>query len=84
MFAGDWDRHMYAYNARSGDILWQTRLPTSTQGFPISYLANGKQYVAIPVGGGGSSWSTTLPRELAPSIRRPRNGNSLHVFALPN
>ena len=84
VFAGDWDRHMYAYNARSGDILWQTRLPTSTQGFPISYLANGKQYVAIPVGGGGSSWSTTLPRELAPSIRRPRNGNSLHVFALPN
>lgn len=84
VFAGDWDRHMYAYNAQSGDILWQTRLPTSTQGFPISYLANGKQYVAIPVGGGGSSWSTTLPRELAPSIRRPRNGNSLHVFALPN
>ena len=83
-FAGDWDRHMYAYNAWSGDILWQTRLPTSTQGFPISYLADGKQYVAIPVGGGGSSWSTTLPRELAPSIRRPRNGNSLHVFALPN
>ena len=84
VFAGDWDRHMYAYNAWSGDILWQTRLPTSTQGFPISYLANGKQYVAIPVGGGGSSWSTTLPRELAPNIRRPRNGNSLHVFALPN
>ena len=84
VFAGDWDRHMYAYNASSGDILWQTRLPTSTQGFPISYLADGKQYVAIPVGGGGSSWSTTLPRELAPSIRRPRNGNSLHVFALPN
>ena len=84
VFAGDWDRHMYAYNAQSGDILWQTRLPTSTQGFPISYLADGKQYVAIPVGGGGASWSTTLPRELAPSIRRPRNGNSLHVFALPN
>jgi alcohol dehydrogenase (cytochrome c) len=84
VFAGDWDRHMYAYNAQSGDILWQTRLPTSTQGFPISYLADGKQYVAIPVGGGGSSWSTTLPRELAPNIRRPRNGNSLHVFALPN
>ena len=84
VFAGDWDRHIYAYNARSGDILWQTRLPTSTQGFPISYLADGKQYVAIPVGAGGSSWSTTLPRELAPNIRRPRNGNSLHVFALPN
>ncbi|MCH7531884.1 MAG: PQQ-binding-like beta-propeller repeat protein [Gemmatimonadetes bacterium] len=83
VFAGDWDRHMYAYNAETGDILWQTRLPTSAQGFPISYLANGKQYVAMPVGTGGASWSTMLPNDLAPTIRRPRNGNSIHVFALP-
>ena len=84
VFAGDWDRHMYAYDAATGDILWQTRLPTSAQGFPISYLANGRQYVAMPVGTGGASWSTMLPRDLAPTIRRPRNGNSIHVFALPN
>ena len=83
VFAGDWDRHMYAYDAVTGDILWQTRLPTSAQGFPISYLASGKQYVAMPVGTGGASWSNMLPDDLAPSIRRPRNGNSIHVFALP-
>ncbi|MCZ6661588.1 MAG: PQQ-binding-like beta-propeller repeat protein [Actinobacteria bacterium] len=84
VFAGDWDRHMYAYDAANGDILWQTRLPTSAQGFPISYLADGKQYVAMPVGIGGASWSTMLPNDLAPSIRRPSNGNSIHVFALPS
>jgi alcohol dehydrogenase (cytochrome c) len=84
VFAGDWDRHMYAYDARTGEILWQTRLPTSAQGFPISYSANGKQYVAMPVGTGGASWSTSLPRELGPAMRRPGNGNSVHVFALPD
>ena len=84
VFAGDWDRHMYAYDAESGDILWQTRLPTSNLGFPISYMANGKQYVLMPVGTGGSTWANMLPRELAPNMRRPNNGNSIHVFALPD
>jgi len=25
-----------------------------------------------------------LPRDLIPDMRRPNNGNSIHVFALPN
>jgi alcohol dehydrogenase (cytochrome c) len=83
VFGGDWDRHMYAYDAVSGKILWRTRLPTSAQGFPITYLANGRQYVAMPAGIGGGSWSTLIPPELAPEIRRPNSGNVLLVFALP-
>jgi PQQ-dependent dehydrogenase (methanol/ethanol family) len=83
VFGGDWDRHMYAYDAVTGRILWQTRLPTSAQGFPITYLAKGKQYVAMPAGIGGGSWSTMIPPELAPEIRRPNSGNTLLVFALP-
>jgi alcohol dehydrogenase (cytochrome c) len=83
VFAGDWDRHVYAYDAATGKILWQTRLPTSAQGFPVTYLARGKQYVAVPAGIGGGSWSTLLVPELAPEIRRPNSGNSLLVFALP-
>ena len=84
VFGGDWDRHMYAYDASTGAVLWQTRLPTSAQGFPITYLAHGKQYVAMPAGYGGGSWSTLLPPELAPEIRRPNSGNTLMVFALPD
>jgi len=83
VFGGDWDRHMYAYDAATGKILWQTRLLTSAQGFPITYLAKGKQYVAMPAGNGGGSWSTLIPSELAPEIRRPNSGNALFVFALP-
>jgi len=82
-FSGDWDRHIYAYDAATGKILWQTRLPTSAQGFPITYLAKGKQYVAMPAGIGGGSWSTLIAPELAGQIRHPNTGNTLLVFALP-
>ena len=82
-FGGDWDRHMYAYDATTGKILWQTRLPTSAQGFPITYLSKGKQYVAMPAGIGGGSWSTLIAPELAGQVRRPNTGNAMLVFALP-
>ena len=82
-FAGDWDRHMYAYDAATGKVLWQTRLPTTAQGFPITYTVRGKQYIAMPSGIGGGSWSTLIAPELRPDIRRPLGGNSLMVFALP-
>ena len=83
VFAGDFDRYVYAYDAASGEILWQTRLVTSAQGFPVTYLANGKQYVAVPAGVGGGSWATLIPSELIPEIRRPNHGNSIYVFTLP-
>ena len=84
VFAGDFDRYVYAYDATDGEILWQTRLVTSAQGFPITYTANGKQYVAVPAGTGGGSWATLIPRELIPEIRRPNHGNSIYVFTLPD
>ncbi|MEZ5490743.1 MAG: PQQ-binding-like beta-propeller repeat protein [Gammaproteobacteria bacterium] len=83
VFVGDWDRYWYAFDADSGEKLWQTRLSTSAQGFPISFAVDGRQYLALPVGVGGASWSSSLPRELAPELARPRNGNAVYVFALP-
>ena len=82
--AGDWDRHLYVFDAVDGKILWQTRLPTSVQGFPISYAAAGKQYLAVPVGTGGGSWTSQIPAQLTPEKRRPIGANGLFVFALPD
>ena len=82
-FGGDWDRHLYAYDVSNGKILWETRTLTSPQGFPISYLAKGKQYIAIPVGAGGGSWATSVPASLAPEIRPPKPVNAVLVYALP-
>ena len=83
VFVGDWNRYLYAFDAETGDKLWQTRVNTSAHGFPISYMIDGRQFVALPVGVGGASWSTLLPRDLAPELARPNHGNSIHVFALP-
>lgn len=84
VFAGDWDRYVYALDAETGEKLWQSRVSTSAQGFPISYSVDGKQYIALPAASSGASWASMLPRDLSPELRRPRGGNSLHVFALPD
>jgi len=80
-FVGDWDRFVYAYDVATGESLWETRLPTSVQGFPIPDAVDGTQYVAIPAGTGSGSWST-IPLTLTPEKRRPVAGNGLFVFAL--
>ena len=82
--AGDWDRHLYVYDASDGEVLWQTRLPTSVQGYPITYAVEGKQYLAVPVGGGGGSWTSSIPVQLTPEKRRPVGANGIFVFALPD
>ena len=84
VFIGDWNRTMSALDAENGELLWKVRLATSNQGFPISYSVDGRQYIAMPVGTGGASWSGSLPRELTPELSRPRNGSSINVFALPD
>ena len=50
--SGDIDRYMYAFDARDGEELWRTRTPTATDGFPITYAVDSRQYVAIPSGPG--------------------------------
>ena len=80
--AGDWDRHLYVFDAADGEILWQTRLPTSLQGFPITYAAKGKQYIAVMTGLGGGS-PRAVPAAVAPDIKIPQSGQALYVFALP-
>ena len=45
-FAGDLDRKFRAFDVKTGKILWETRLGTSVQGFPMTFSIDGKQYVA--------------------------------------
>jgi alcohol dehydrogenase (cytochrome c) len=81
-FAGDLDRYFRAFDVRTGRVLWQTRLGTSVQGYPISFSANGKQYIAVTTGLGGGS-PRNVPRLLSPEIKHPGTGNALYVFELP-
>ena len=83
VFAGDLDRYFRAYDVRNGEVLWQTRLGTSVQGFPVSFEVDGEQYIAISSGVGGGS-PRGVPRVVTPEIRHPQNGNALYVFKLPS
>jgi alcohol dehydrogenase (cytochrome c) len=82
VFVGDLDRRFRAIDAATGEILWETRLATSVQGFPITYRVDGTQYVAVPTGIGGGS-PRVVPGLIAPDVRHPPFGNALYVFALP-
>ena len=82
VFAGDYDRHFRAFDISTGEVLWQTRLGTSVQGFPMTFEVDGVQYVAMTAAReGGSPWriSTFLATEF---ISRPQ-ANALYVFRLP-
>jgi alcohol dehydrogenase (cytochrome c) len=82
-FAGDLDRSFKAVDVRDGRVVWETRLATSVQGYPISYAIDGRQYVAVATGLGGGS-PRGVPAVLSPEIQPPKTGQALYVFALPN
>ncbi len=82
-FVGDLDRTFKAVDVRTGAVLWQTRLGTSVQGFPVCFSIDGKQYIAVTTGTGGGS-PRMVPGIVTPEIHPPANGNALYVFALPD
>jgi alcohol dehydrogenase (cytochrome c) len=81
-FVGDLDRTFRAVDVESGRTLWQTRLATSVQGFPLTFEVDGRQYVAVTTGLGGGS-PRLVPALIAPDIQVPSTGHGLYVFALP-
>ena len=81
-FVGDLAGSFKAVNVRNGSALWETRLPTSVQGYPISFSVGGKQYIAVATGLGGGS-PRGVPSTLTPEIVVPSSGQALYVFALP-
>ena len=80
-FVGDMDRTFRAIDVKTGKVLWETRLGTSAQGFPLTFSIGGRQYVAVSSGLGGGS-PRMVPTVLAPDVHYPSYGNALYVFAL--
>jgi alcohol dehydrogenase (cytochrome c) len=81
-FVGDLDRVFRAVDVKTGATLWQTRLGTSVQGFPVSFSIGGKQYIAVSTGLGGGS-PRNVPGTIVGDVRYPNTGNAMYVFALP-
>jgi alcohol dehydrogenase (cytochrome c) len=82
-FAGDLGRSFKAVDVADGSVLWETRLATSVQGYPISFEIDGKQYIAVTTGLGGGS-PRGVPAVITPEIDVPDRGHALYVFTLPD
>ncbi|MDX1561609.1 MAG: pyrroloquinoline quinone-dependent dehydrogenase [Gammaproteobacteria bacterium] len=69
------DRKFRARDVDSGAVLWEYDLPAGSDGVPAVYAVDGRQYIAVPVGGNGL-FSQGL------EIPEPGPGQYM-VFALP-
>ena len=83
VFVGSLDRKFMAFDDETGEKLWESgKLSNSLESFPVSYEADGKQYVAIT-----ANFASGLGRlaSLTPEVRLPANDPiTLYVFALPD
>ncbi|MCH8809047.1 MAG: hypothetical protein IH993_04335, partial [Proteobacteria bacterium] len=43
---------LYVYDKSNGELLREIALPAFPQGAPATYMAGGKQFIVVPVGGG--------------------------------
>jgi alcohol dehydrogenase (cytochrome c) len=81
LFIGDLDRNFQAFDTDTGAKLWSSRLPAPAHGYPITYQAGGRQFVAVPSGIGVFRALTAM---IFPNIYQPPDGQGLFVFALPD
>jgi alcohol dehydrogenase (cytochrome c) len=81
-FVGDLDRYFDAFDVKTGALLWQTRLGAPVHGFPITYSAGGKQYVAVTAGLGTGAFRL-ITSMLNRDIYQPMSGSALYVFEVP-
>jgi quinoprotein glucose dehydrogenase len=75
--AGTRDLKIRAFDAATGEILWQYQLPHGGFAPPTVYAVNGKQYVVVPSTGGGKLSVPPIAEKPAPL------GDAYIAFTLP-
>src|SRR5919206_841689 len=77
VFGGEPTGEFNAWDANSGDLLWQFQCGSGHHSSPSTYTVDGRQFVVAPSGWGG--WAEGfLPKMLGSS-----HGSALFAFALP-
>jgi alcohol dehydrogenase (cytochrome c) len=77
VFTGNQNGYALAFDDTTGELLWKFQTGSTVRGQPVTYKINGRQYVAIPSGGGGLAVSLVGENPLS------TRGSALLVFALP-
>jgi alcohol dehydrogenase (cytochrome c) len=47
LFSGGREGHFFALDARTGDLLWRVNLGGTVASGPMTFAADGKQYIAV-------------------------------------
>lgn len=79
VFTGAMDAYLRAFDGRSGEELWQGRLPVPGVANPMTYLWKGEQYVAIAAGGHSES-GTSIGDSLV-AFRLARQGETPSLWS---
>jgi quinoprotein glucose dehydrogenase len=75
--AGTRDLKIRAFDAKTGEELWSSKLPFGGFAPPSVYEVNGKEYLVIAATGGGKLSVQPLPG------KQPESGDAYVAFALP-
>ncbi len=81
VFAGYAEGQVVALDAETLEEVWRFETGSAINAPPMSFMADGKQYIAIEVGFGGAwpQWFVSATPELKSQVP----SNMLYVFALP-
>ena len=81
VFAGYAEGEFVAHDAQTLQPLWKFETGSAINAPPMSFTADGKQYIALEVGLGGAwpQWFVSATPELKPQVP----SNMLYVFELP-
>ncbi|MFC3574498.1 PQQ-dependent dehydrogenase, methanol/ethanol family [Streptomyces yaanensis] len=77
VFAGKPSGEFNAFNAHTGQLLWQFQTGSGHHSSPTTYSVDGRQYIAVPVGWG--SWVEGI----VPAMLGASHGDAVFAFALP-
>jgi len=83
IFWGDMDRRFRAFDAETGEVLWETIVGGIVQSSTITYSVDGRQYIAVLTGDGASATAGKLSRVPEIRARTAHQHNAVYVFALP-
>ena len=76
VFHGDLNRRFHAFDAMTGQKLWETVLGGPISVSTITYAVRGKQYVAVTTG-------DNLMTNMGKAANPPRGHTAVYAFALP-
>jgi alcohol dehydrogenase (cytochrome c) len=81
VFGGDVAGMLRAFDAETGEVLWETSLGAQITGHPVTFAVDDKQYVAVSTGRSNMTGGLT---RLTPEAVPAESPNKLFVFALPD